>query len=162
MKSILCPGIIAGLSLVFALAATGQTTSAAANTPAALVAPSPRTPSDTQYSYDFIAKGFVWSNKPLNSTATKICKTMRDKYFSETAYAITNEQDWNSCLATQIQSIGYMRWLRNDYGFKANAKNRKNTQAYLKKTYTMGTWGSYTFAQLRQAVQATTAQQKQK
>lgn len=160
MKSIVCPAIIAGLSLVFALSANGQATSATANPSSSLVTPAPRLPTDSQYDYDFIAKGFVWSNKPLNSTAAKICKTMKDKFFNETAYAINNDQDWNSCLATQIQSIGYMRWLRNDYNFKPNSRNRKSTQAYLKKTYTMGSWGSYTFAQLAQAVKATTDQKK--
>jgi hypothetical protein len=82
---------------------------------------------------------------------------MRDHAFSETPYAINTDQDWNACLDTQIRSIGYLRWLRNG-GFKPTSKNRKKAQAYLKKTYTMGPFGSYSFAQLSDAVKATTGQ----
>jgi hypothetical protein len=154
MKSMLCPGLIAGLSLMVALSAGAQTGSTAAANASSLATPAPRTPTNSQYEYDFIAKGFVWSNKPLDSTATKICKVMKDHSFAETAYAINGEQDWNACLATQIRSIGYLRWLKND-GFKPNSKNRKTAQAYLKRSYQMGAWGSYSFAQLSQAVKAT-------
>ncbi len=157
MKSILGLGSIAGLSLVCALSAIGQAQSAARDHSSTLSTPAHVTPDNTTYQYDFISKGYVWSNKPLRKTAGKICKTMRDRSFSESPYAINGEQDWNECLDTQIRSIGYLRWLRND-GFKPSSKNRKNAQAYLKKTYTMGPWGSYTFTELSQAVKATTGQ----
>lgn len=152
MKSILGPGILAGLTLACALSAVGQT----ANAPTSnnLAATGQKTALSTNYTYGFIAKGYVWSNKPLNTTAGKICQTMKDHAFTETPYAINDEHDWNGCVATQIQSIGYMRWLVNA-GFKPTRKNRRNAQNYLQKTYTMGPWGSYTFAQLTQAVQAT-------
>jgi hypothetical protein len=152
---ILGSGIVAGLTLLFALSANGQAPND--SHPAALTPPVHSVDGSNVYQYDFIEKRFVWSNKPLRSTAGKICKTMRDKSFAETSYAINNDQDWNSCLDTQIRSIGYLRWLRNG-GFKPTSKNRKNAQAYLKKTYTMGPYGSYTFAQLSDAVKATTGQ----
>ena len=77
----------------------------------------------------------------------------RDTPFSETLYGINGDQDWNNCLNTQIRSIGYLRWLRNG-GFKPNAKNRTMAQEYLKKYYTMGPWGSYSFAELSDAVKS--------
>jgi len=154
MKWILVPGIITGLSLVFALSSSGQTQSAAASNSLTLPTTTRNLPEDSSYQYDFISKGYVWSNKPLNTTAGKICKTMKDRAFTETPYGITNDKDWNSCLDTQIRSIGYLRWLRNS-GFKLNSKDRKNAKVYLQKTYTMGPWGSYSFAELRQAFQAT-------
>ena len=154
MKSILVPGIITGLSLVFALSSMGQTQSAtAANNALALPTTTHNMPEDSSYQYYFITKGYVWSNKPLNSTAGKICKTMKDHAFAETPYGISGDQDWNTCLETQIRSIGYMRWLQNG-GFKPTSKNRSIARGYLQKTYTMGRWGSYTFAQLRQAAEA--------
>ena len=159
MKSILGPGIVAGLSLACVLFASGQTQSALPTHPSTLPTPSHSEPINQTYQYDFISQGYVWSNKPLNKTAGKICQTMKDHSFSETAYAINDDQDWNTCLQTQIRSIGYIRWLQND-GFKANRKNRKSTQNYLRKTYTMGPWGSYTFAELRQAVKAATGQRQ--
>jgi hypothetical protein len=157
MKSILGPGIAAWLSLACVLSASGQTQGATPSHSSTLVTSAPNMPATNTYQYDFIAKGFVWSNKPLKSTAGKICQTMKDHAFTETAYAINGDQDWNDCLDTQIRSIGYMRWLKNG-GFKPNKKNRKNAQAYLRQNYTMGRWGSYSFAQLSQAVKATTGQ----
>jgi hypothetical protein len=154
MKSLLVPGIITGLSLVFTLSSMGQTQSAAAASNAlALPTTTHNMPDDSSYQYDFISKGYVWSNKPLNTTAGKICKTMKDHAFAETPYGITTDKDWSSCLDVQIRSIGYMRWLRNS-GFKMNSRNRKDAKLYLQKTYTMGPWGSYSFAQLRQAFEA--------
>jgi hypothetical protein len=151
MRKILVSGIITGLSLVFALSSSAQTQSAA-TAPNSLTLP--RTardmPEDSSYQYDFISKGYVWSNKPLNTTAGKICKTMKDHAFAETPYGINGDKDLNSCLDAQIRSIGYMRWLEN-IGYKMNSKNRKNAKAYLQKTYTMGPWGSYSFAELRAA-----------
>ena len=157
MKTILGPGMIAGLFLLCALSATGQTQGAALSRSSALPTSVHNALENTtsHYDYDFISKGYVWSNKPLKSTAGKICQTMKDHAFSETAYGINGDQDWNNCLDTQIRSIGYLRWLRNG-GFKPNEKNRTNAQTYLKKTYTMGPWGSYSFAQLSDAVKATT------
>jgi|GEM_PF-3696849 len=152
MKFILGPGILAGLTLVCALSAVGQTPNATANNAASATAE--KAPLSSKYNYAFIAQGYVWSNKPLNTTASKICQTMKDHAFSETPYAISGDHDWNECLSTQVQSIGYLRWLQNA-GFKATKKNRKSAQAYLQKTYTMGPWGSYSFAELVQAAQAT-------
>jgi hypothetical protein len=159
MKANLGPGIVAGLTLLFALSATGQTPGSLPTrpSPAALANSADSSLRNPTYQYDFIEKRFVWSNKPLRSTAGKICKTMRDRAFSESPYAINSDRDWNTCLDTQIRSIGYLRWLRNG-GFKPTKKNRKNAQAYLKKTYTMGPFGSYSFAQLSDAVKATTGQ----
>ena len=159
MKSILGPGIVAALSLACALFASGQTQNALPTHPSTLPTPAHSEPLNPTYQYDFISPHYVWSNKPLRKTAGKICQTMKDHSFSETAYAINDDHDWNACLQTQIRSIGYMRWLRND-GFKPNSKNRKNAQAFLRKTYTMGHWGSYTFAELSKAVKETGGQQK--
>jgi hypothetical protein len=155
MKSKLCPGIIAGISLVFALSAGAQTQSAAANNGLTLPTSIHNAAAGEtyKYDYDFISKGYVWSNKPLQKTATKICTTMKEHAFSETPYGINSDKDWNSCLDTQIQSIGYMRWLRNS-GFKLDAKNRRDAKTYLQNTYTMSPWGGYSFAQLRQAFEA--------
>jgi hypothetical protein len=154
MKSLLVPGIITGLSLVFTLSSLGQTQSAAAaSTALALPTTTHGMAEDSSYQYDFISKGYVWSNRPLNTTAAKVCKTMKDHAFAETPYGINNDKDMNLCLDTQIRSIGYMRWLQNS-GLKINKKTRKNAKAYLQKTYTMGPWGSYNFAQLREAFQA--------
>jgi hypothetical protein len=155
MKAIPGLGVVAGLTLLFALSANGQGQSDSPTHSAALAPPVRSVDGSKDYQYGFIEKRYVWSNKPLHTTASKICKVMRDKSFSETPYAINNEQDWNSCLETQIRGIGYVRWLQNG-GFKMSSKNRKNAQAYLKKTYTMGPYGSYTFAQLSDAVKATT------
>jgi hypothetical protein len=157
MKTILGPGMIVGLFLLSGLSATGQTQGAALARSSALPTSVHNALENTtnQYDYDFIAKDYVWSNKPLKSTAGKVCQTMKEHAFSETLYGINGDQDWNNCLNTQIRSIGYLRWLRNG-GFKPNEKNRTNAQAYLKKTYTMGPWGSYSFAQLSDAVKATT------
>lgn len=152
MKRILGPGVIAGLTLAFALSASGQATSNSATNNAAPTATN--APLSKNYDYGFIEQRFVWSNKPLNTTAGKVCQTMKDKTFNETPYAITDDHDWNSCLAMQVQSIGYLRWLKNS-GFKPNRKNRKNAQDYLQKNYTMGPWGTYSFNQLVQAVNAT-------
>ena len=157
MKTISGPCFIGGLFLLCALSATGQTQSNAMNRSSALPTKVHNALENTRshYDYDFIAKEFVWSNKPLKSTAGKICQTMKEHAFSETLYGINGDQDWNNCLNTQIRSIGYLRWLKNG-GFNPNEKNRTNAQAYLKKTYTMGPWGSYSFAQLSDAVKATT------
>ena len=157
MKTI--PGMIAGICLLCSLSATGQTQDAAPSRSAALATSGHSALESTtnQYDFDFISKGYVWSNKPLKATASKICQTMKERAFSETPYGINGDQDWNNCLTTQIRSIGYLRWLRNG-GFKPNEKNRANAQAYLKKTYTMGPWGSYSFTQLSDAVKATTGQ----
>ena len=148
--------MIAGLFLLCALSATGQTRGAALSPSSALPTSVHNALENTtnHYDYDFIAKDYVWSNKPLKSTAGKICQTMKEHAFAETLYGINGDQDWNDCLNTQIRSIGYLRWLRNG-GFKPNPKNRK-PQEYLKKNYTMGPWGSYSFAQLSEAVKATT------
>ena len=89
MKWILVPGIITGLSLVFALSSSGQTQSAAASNSLTLPTTTRNLPEDSSYQYDFISKGYVWSNKPLNTTAGKICKTMKDRAFTETPYGIT-------------------------------------------------------------------------
>ena len=152
MKSFIGPGLIAGFSLVFALTASAQTPTNPANHGQQLPTQvhAPNAPENSHYEYDFISKGYVWSNKPLTKTATKVCKTMKDRGFSETPYAINGDKDWNACLDMQIRSIGYMRWLKNN-GFRANSKNRRNAQAYLKQNYTMGPWGGYTFAQLSEA-----------
>jgi hypothetical protein len=149
--------MIAWLFLLCALSASGQTQGAALARSSAPPASVHNALENTtnQYDYDFIAKDYVWSNKPIKSTADKICQTMKDRAFAETPYGINGDQDWNDCLNTQIRSIGYLRWLRND-GFKPNPKNRTNAQEYLKKYYTVGPWGSYSFAQLSQAVKATT------
>jgi hypothetical protein len=151
------PSVLAGIFLLCSLTAMGQTQGAAMGRSEA-----PGTSghgalekTTNQYDFDFISKGYVWSNKPLESTASKICQTMKEHAFSETSYGINGDKDWNSCLSTQIRSIGYLRWLRNG-GFEPNKKNRMNAQAYLKKYYTMGPWGSYSFAELSQAVKATT------
>jgi hypothetical protein len=157
LKTILVPGMISGLFWLCALSATGQTQGTALTRSSALPTKVHNALENTRshYDYDFIDKGYVWSNKPLKSTAAKICQTMKDHAFSETSYGINDDQDWNDCLTTQIRSIGYLRWLRNG-GFKPNPKNRTNAQEYLKKKYTMGPWGSYSFAQLSDAVKATT------
>jgi hypothetical protein len=151
------PGMIAGICLLCSLSATGQTQDAAPSRSAALATSGHSALESTtnQYDFDFISKGYVWSNKPLKATASKICQTMKERAFSETPYGINGDQDWNNCLSTQIRNIGYLRWLRNG-GFDPNKRNRTNTQAYLKKYYTMGPWGSYSFAELSQAVKATT------
>ncbi len=160
MKSLLPAGTVAALSLACALSATSQTQKALPTRPSTLPTPAHSDPPlNPRYEYDFIAQHYVWSNKPLPKTAGKICQNMKDHSFSETAYAINDDHDWNACLQTQIRSIGYMRWLQND-GFKANSKNRKKTQAYLRKRYTMGPWGSYTFAQLSEAVKEAGGQHK--
>ena len=155
MKTIPC--MITGICLLCSLSATGQTQGSVPGRSQALATSghSALESPTNQYDFDFISKGYVWSNKPLESTASKICQTMKEHAFSETPYGINGDQDWNNCLNTQIRSIGYLRWLRNG-GFKPNQKNRTNAQAYLKKTYTMGPWGSYSFAQLSDAVKATT------
>jgi hypothetical protein len=157
LKTILGPGMIVGVFWLCALSASGQTQGAALSRSSALPTSIHNALENTtsRYDYDFISKGYVWSNKPLKSTAGKICQTMKEHAFSETPYGINGDQDWNNCLNTQIRSIGYLRWLRNG-GFKPNGKNRTNAQAYLKKTYTMGPWGSYSFTQLADAVKATT------
>ena len=157
MKTILGPGMIAGLFLLCGLPATGQTQGAALSRPSALPTSVHNALENTtkQYDYDFISKGYVWGNEPLKTTAGKVCQTMKEHAFSETPYGINGDQDWNNCLNAQIRSIGYLRWLRNA-GFQPNRKNRTNAQEYLKKYYTMGPWGSYSFAQLSQAVKATT------
>lgn len=157
MKSLFGPGLIAGLSLACALSVSAQTQDSAASHPTTLPTPAHAAPANNKYDYDFIAKGYVWSNKPLKTTASKVCQVMRDHSFSETAYAINGEQDWNACLDTQIRSIGYMRWLQNDYHFKPTSKNRKFARNYLQKNYTVGPFGSYTFAQLQDAVKNTNA-----
>ncbi len=160
MKSLLRPGIVTALSLACTLIVAGQTQKALPTRPSTPPTPAHSdAPLNQRYEYDFISQHYVWSNKPLQKTAGKVCQTMKDHSFSETAYAINDDHDWNACLQTQIRSIGYMRWLQND-GFKANSKNRKNAQAYLRKTYTMGPWGSYTFAQLSEAVKETGGQHK--
>ena len=125
MKTIFAPGMIAGLVLVCTLSAVGQTQGAPLSRPSTLPTSVHNALENTnnRYDYDFIAKGFVWSNQPLTSTAGKICQTMKDHAFAETPYGINNDQDWNDCLRTQIRSIGYLRWLRNG-GFKPNPKNR--------------------------------------
>jgi hypothetical protein len=155
MKTI--PGMIVGIFLLCSLSATGQTQGAAPDRSPALPSSGHNALDNTtnQYDFDFISKDYVWSNKPLASTAGKICQTMKEHAFSETPYVINGDQDWNACLSTQIRSIGYLRWLRNG-GFDPNKRNRTNAQAYLKKYYTMGPWGSYSFAELSQAVKATT------
>ena len=155
MKPLLRPGLIAGLSLAFALSAIGQTqNTTAANTntqPLPIKVHDANAPEQSHYDYDFIEKSYVWSNKPLHATASKVCKTMKDdRAFSETAYAINGDQDWNNCLDMQIRSIGYLRWLKNE-GFKANSKNRKMARNYLKEHYTMQPWGGYSFEQLSSA-----------
>ena len=157
MKTIPGPGMIAGLFLLCALSANGQTQGSALSPSSALPTSTHNALEHTtsRYDYDFIAKEYVWSNKPLKATADKVCQTMKDHAFAETPYGINGEQDWNNCLNTQIRSIGYLRWLKNG-GFKPNLKNRTNAQEYLKKYYTMGPWGSYSFAELSQAVKATT------
>jgi hypothetical protein len=157
MKTILGPGMIVGLFLLNALSATGQTQGSALNGSSALPTSVHNALENTtnQYDYDFISKDYVWSNKPLKSTASKICQTMKGRAFSETPYGINGDRDWNNCLETQIRSIGYLRWLRNG-GFNPNRKNRTSVQEYVKKYYTMGPWGSYSFAELSQAVKATT------
>jgi hypothetical protein len=160
LKSIPGPGMIAGVFLLCTLSATAQTQGNALRGSSALPTTihNPLEKTTSHYDYDFIAKGFVWSNKPLKSTAGKICQTMKDHAFSETLYGINGDRDWNDCLQTQIRSIGYLRWLKNG-GFKPNEKNRTNAQEYLKKKYPMGPWGSYSFAQLSDAVKATTGKQ---
>lgn len=157
MKAIFTPGMIAGLVLLCTLSAAGQTQGAPLSRSSALPGSvhNPLENTTNRYDYDFIAKGFVWSNQPLTSTAGKICQTMKDHAFAETPYGINSNEDWNDCLRTQIRSIGYLRWLRNG-GFKPNPKNRTNAQEYLKKKYAMGPWGSYSFTQLSDAVRATT------
>ena len=157
MKTIIGPGMIAGLFLLCVGSAIGQTQGAAMSRSSALPTRVHNALENTRshYDYDFISKEYVWSNKPLKSTAGKVCQTMKEHAFSETAYGINGDRDWNNCLNTQIRSIGYLRWLRNG-GFKPNRKNRTNAQEYLKKYYTMGPWGSYSFAELSQAVKATT------
>jgi hypothetical protein len=157
MKTIPGPGMIVGLFLLCALSATGQTQGAAMSRSSAPPTSAHNALENTtnQYDFDFIAKDYVWSNKPLKATAGKVCQTMKEHAFSETPYGINGDQDWNNCLNTQIRSIGYLRWLRNG-GFNPNRKNRTNAQEYLKKYYTMGPWGSYSFAELSQAVKATT------
>jgi len=161
LKTTLAPGMIAGLFLLGTLSATGQTQGATLSNRSS---PLPTTVHNSlenttsRYDYDFIAKDYVWSNKPLQSTAGKICQTMKEHAFAETQYGINSDKDWNDCLRTQIRSIGYLRWLRNG-GFKPNPKNRTNAQEYLKKKYAMGPWGSYSFAQLSDAVKATTGKQ---
>jgi hypothetical protein len=159
LKTTLGLGMIAGLFLLCVVSATGQTQSAALRGSSALPTSVHNALENTtnQYDYDFISKDYVWSNKPLKSTAGKVCQTMKDHAFAETPYGINGDQDWNNCLNTQIRSIGYLRWLRN-CGFKPTPKNRTNAQEYLKKTYTMGPWGSYSFTQLSDAVKATTGQ----
>ena len=159
MKTTLGLGMITGLFLLCVVSATGQTQSAALRGSSALPTSVHNALENTtnQYDYDFISKDYVWSNKPLKSTAGKVCQTMKEHAFSETLYGINGDEDWNNCLNTQIRSIGYLRWLRNG-GFKPTPKNRTNAQEYLKKTYTMGPWGSYSFTQLSDAVKATTGQ----
>lgn len=152
MKFILGPGVLAGLTLICTLSAVAQAPNATANKAAASTAHNALP--TTNYTYNFIAQRYVWSNKPLDKTAGKICQTMKNQAFSETPYAINNDHDWKACLSTQVQSIGYLRWLQNA-GFKPSRKNRKSAQAYLQKNYTMGPWGSYTFSELVQAAQAT-------
>jgi hypothetical protein len=155
MKTI--PGMVVGIFLLCSLSATGQKQGAALSGSTALPTTDHSALENTRnlYDLDFISKGYVWSNKPLKSTAGKICQTMKERAFSETPYGINSDQDWNNCLSTQIRSIGYLRWLKNG-GFEPNKKNRTNAQAYLKKYYTMGPWGSYSFAEMSQAVKATT------
>ena len=159
MKTSLGPGMIVGVFLLCAGSAIGQTQGTAMSQSSALPTRVHNALENTRshYDYDFIAKEYVWSNKPLKSTAGKVCQTMKDHAFAETPYGINDDQDWNNCLNTQIRSIGYLRWLRNG-GFKPTSKNRENAQEYLKKTYTMGPWGSYSFNQLSAAVKATTGQ----
>src|ERR1700690_658853 len=137
MKTI--PGMAVGIFLLCSLFATGQKQGAALGGSPAFPTTGHSALENTknQYDFDFISKGYVWSNKPLKSTAGKICQTMKQHAFAETPYGINDDQDWNNCLTTQIRSIGYLRWLRNG-GFKPNQKNRKNASAYLKKTYPMG------------------------
>jgi hypothetical protein len=150
--------MIAGLILLCAMSANGQTQGAALTKPLPTTIHNPLENTTSRYDYDFIDKAYVWSNKPLKSTAGKICQTMKAQAFSETPYGISGDQDWNDCLNTQIRSIGYLRWLKNG-GFKPSPKNRENAQQYLKQKYTMGPWGSYSFAQLSDAVKATTGKQ---
>jgi hypothetical protein len=159
LKTTFGPGMIVGLWLLCTVSATGQTQGAALRSSAPLPTSVHNALENTnsQYDYDFIAKEYVWSNKPLKSTAGKVCQTMKEHAFAETPYGINDDQDWNNCLNTQIRSIGYLRWLRNG-GFKPTPKNRTNAQEYLKKTYTMGPWGSYSFTQLSAAIKATTGQ----
>ena len=156
MKTIIGPGMIVGL-IFCTLSAPGQTQGAALRGPSALPTSVHNALENTtnQYDYDFISKDYVWSNKPLKSTAGKVCQTMKEHAFSETPYGINDDKDWNNCLNTQIRSIGYLRW----FGTAAcgpTEKTVRNAQEYLKKTYTMGPWGSYSFAQLSDAVKATT------
>lgn len=155
MRSILSTSLVAAFSLMCVLAAAGQTRSTAPNTNLKL--PAQGTLPNTKYQYQFISQHNIWSNRPLHQTAGKICKTMKDPAFAESPYAIHGEKDWNSCLYTQIQSIGYMRWLQND-GFKPTRRHRKIAKSFLERTYTMGRWGSYTLAQLREAVKAAEGQ----
>jgi hypothetical protein len=157
LKTTLVPSMIAGLFLLGTLSATGQTQGNALrpSSPLPTTIHNPLENTTKRYDYDFIAKDYVWSNKPLQSTAGKICQTMKAHPFAETPYGINSDEDWNDCLRTQIRSIGYLRWLKNG-GFNPNTKNRTEAQAYLKKKYAMGPWGSYSFAQLSDAVKATT------
>src|ERR1700722_1325846 len=131
--------MIAGLFLLCVVSATGQTQSAALRGSSALPTSVHNALENTtnRYDYDFISKDYVWSNKPLKSTAGKVCQTMKEHAFSETPYGINGDQDWNNCLTTQIRSIGYLRWLRNG-GFKPNEKNRKNDPGSLKQIFTQG------------------------
>lgn len=155
MRSIVSTGLVAAFSILWAMTAVGQTGSArpASN----LELPKQAALPNGKYEYRFISQHNIWSNRPLDKTAGKICNTMKDSAFAETPYAVRGEKDWNSCVYTQIQSIGYMRWLQND-GFKPTKKNRKIARTFLERTYTMGHWGSYTLAELRQAVKAAQGQ----
>ena len=90
MKSILGPGMIVGLFLLCGLSATGQTQGAALRGSSALPTSVHNALENTtsRYDYDFISKDYVWSNKPLKSTAGKVCQTMKEHAFSETPYGI--------------------------------------------------------------------------
>lgn len=155
MRSILSTGLVAGFSILWAMTAVGQTGS---TLPASnLEQPKQAALPTGKYEYRFISQHNIWSNRPIDKTAGKICSRMKDPALAETPYAVRGEKDWNSCVYTQIQSIGYMRWLQND-GFKASRKHEKIAKSFLERTYTMGHWGSYTLAELREAVKAAQGQ----
>ena len=85
MKTTFAPGMIAGFVLLCTLSAAGQTQGAQLSRSSAPPTSVQNALDNTtnRYDYDFIAKGFVWSNQPLTSTAGKICQTMKDHAFAE-------------------------------------------------------------------------------
>ena len=94
MKTTLGPGMIVGLFLLSGLSAIGQTQGAALAQSSGLPTSVHNALENTtsKYDYDFISKGYVWSNKPLKSTAGKVCQTMKEHAFSETLYGINGER----------------------------------------------------------------------